>query len=524
MQSFAKGLSRSRTRRQSGSVATLGALWLMVAVICLATIDIGNVFWQKRELQKIADLAALAGASGPLSTFCDSSGSAAARVNAASNGILAGEPFSAIVGKWAPSAVSSSSDGFIGTDKNSKDANACKVLLERNVPFFFVFYSSNISARNVKAAAIARQTPPLVKITVRSTLLSLNTDESILEPLINGLLGSSIKIDAVGWRGLANSDMDLLRYLDLLSTKLNLKLGDYQKLLNTDIGVGDLLGTMIDLLQQQGATASAQIDILSRLLVAVNANPVAVRLERLLNLGAGLSDAALKTSLNVLDFTSALVMLANSKNAAAANIGIDVGLAKVNVKTKIIEPPQTAVGNPAVDVVEAKTSQIDLKIITGINIGLVSLDVILNVGVGEGSAKSEDFSCASNNKYLNVNSSSGLLRLELGLSVKALGIPINVTVPLEFKKITTIKYDNPPRLDQPPSWKTIDFNFNIVSSLINEVLKVPVLGPVLSIILLPLTSLLDLIVGTVLNMLGINLSKVDVGVQLNCRYQADLVF
>jgi hypothetical protein len=38
----------------------------MIAVICLATIDIGNVFWQKRELQKIADLAALAGASGAL--------------------------------------------------------------------------------------------------------------------------------------------------------------------------------------------------------------------------------------------------------------------------------------------------------------------------------------------------------------------------------------------------------------------------------------------------------------------------
>jgi uncharacterized membrane protein len=51
-------------------VATLGALWLMIAVICLATIDIGNVFWQKRELQKIADLAALAGASGGLPGAC----------------------------------------------------------------------------------------------------------------------------------------------------------------------------------------------------------------------------------------------------------------------------------------------------------------------------------------------------------------------------------------------------------------------------------------------------------------------
>ena len=66
MQSSGTGLHRARTRRQSGAVAMLGALWLMIAVICLATIDIGNVFWQKRELQKIADLAALAGASGVL--------------------------------------------------------------------------------------------------------------------------------------------------------------------------------------------------------------------------------------------------------------------------------------------------------------------------------------------------------------------------------------------------------------------------------------------------------------------------
>ena len=66
MQSSGTGLHRARTRRQSGAVAMLGALWLMIAVICLATIDIGNVFWQKRELQKIADLAALAGAAGDL--------------------------------------------------------------------------------------------------------------------------------------------------------------------------------------------------------------------------------------------------------------------------------------------------------------------------------------------------------------------------------------------------------------------------------------------------------------------------
>ena len=106
MSSFATGLSCARIRRQSGAVAMLGALWLMIAVICLATIDVGNVFWQKRELQKIADLAALAGASGPLASSCSSNKSASAYLNASANGLLADDLLETAIGKWIARADS----------------------------------------------------------------------------------------------------------------------------------------------------------------------------------------------------------------------------------------------------------------------------------------------------------------------------------------------------------------------------------------------------------------------------------
>lgn len=519
MQSFAKDLSRVRARRQSGSVAMLGALWLMIAVICLATIDIGNVFWQKRELQKIADLAALAGASGALN---QSSCRTNAENNLRLNGGAVSELVSAEAGRW-----DKRSTPFFGAASKVSEINACKVEFERNVQYFFIFSASGIERRNVKASAIAKQIPQLAKITVRSTLLNLNTDNSVLAPLLDGLLGTSVAIDAVGWKGLAGADIDLLSYLNLLSSKLNLRVGDYENLLNADVGVGDLLATMIDLLKKQGSTADTQVTVLEKLLTAVNVRPVTVSLSNLLNLGAGLSEAALKTSINTLDFASALVMLSNSKNAVAANIGVNLGLVKADVRLKVIEPPQSAIGNPAVDVIEAKTSQVEVSVATGVNlIPVGSLDVNLSVKVAGGTAKVDAFSCAPNNKYLNVSSSTGLLNVGLGLVVKVLFIPIEASVPLDLSSAKSIEYKNPPppRLEDPPLWKTIDFNLDIVSSLVAAVLKVPILGPVLSIILLPLTSLLDSIIGAVLNMLGIRLSQVDVAGQLNCGYQAELVF
>ena len=131
MQSFANGLSRSRTRRQSGAVAMLGALWLMVAVICLATIDIGNVFWQKRELQKIADLAALAGAQGETPAVCQANATRIATLNG-----MTGAPL-VECGNWTPSpGVADTRTYFVN---GASPLNASRVTVARTVPYLFLF-------------------------------------------------------------------------------------------------------------------------------------------------------------------------------------------------------------------------------------------------------------------------------------------------------------------------------------------------------------------------------------------------
>ena len=123
-----KALARERLHAFRWPVATLGALWLMIAVICLATIDIGNVFWQKRELQKIADLAALAGASVTQMQDCNGS----AQKNAVLNG-AAVQDLKVECGNWSKTRTgSASSDRFVA---GQDPFNASRVQVARAVPF-----------------------------------------------------------------------------------------------------------------------------------------------------------------------------------------------------------------------------------------------------------------------------------------------------------------------------------------------------------------------------------------------------
>src|SRR5690606_18209927 len=93
---------------QRGSIAVMAALVISAVVILLASIDIGFLFYQKRELQKIADMAAIAGAqqvarSPELDDQC------ASAFSAAENNAQIAHGFSGAIntscGKWDPASV-----------------------------------------------------------------------------------------------------------------------------------------------------------------------------------------------------------------------------------------------------------------------------------------------------------------------------------------------------------------------------------------------------------------------------------
>ena len=85
--------------RQTGSIVINTAIALSLIVIALIGTELGYLFFMKRELQKTADLAAIAGASAVQPTDCTAA-RAAALANVAQN--LAGFTPVATCGRWDP--------------------------------------------------------------------------------------------------------------------------------------------------------------------------------------------------------------------------------------------------------------------------------------------------------------------------------------------------------------------------------------------------------------------------------------
>ncbi|GAO70858.1 TadG family pilus assembly protein [Comamonas sp. E6] len=391
MQSFAKGLSRVRIRRQSGSVATLGALWLMIAVICLATIDIGNVFWQKRELQKMADLAALAGAQGETPAACQANAARIATLNG-----MTGAP-QVECGNWTPSpGVADTRTYFVN---GASPLNASRVTVARTVPYLFLFSVTAANGRQVEAVATAARSRPLAQLRIRSTLLVIDDKQSaILNPIIGGLLGGNLNIQAVGWNGLSNAHVSLLDFFKELGGKkglidINATVIDYEKILDAPISALDVVNVMLTLFQRpisNGDSASAVNAAITALnaVIAANISNVQITLRQILNVSSGLPEAALQTQLNALNIIQLLAQVSGQKNGVAVKgNALDIpGVAGVKLNLKVIEPPQasviaalptTSASSYANAAVAVKTAQIqalisvDLKVLDGLS-GLVN--------------------------------------------------------------------------------------------------------------------------------------------------------
>ncbi len=392
MQSFATtGLGRARIRRQSGSVAMLGALWLMIAVICLATIDIGNVFWQKRELQKIADLAALAGAQGETPAACQANAARIATLNG-----MTGAP-QVECGNWTPSpGVADTRTYFVN---GASPLNASRVTVARTVPYLFLFSVTAANGRQVEAVATAARSRPLAQLRIRSTLLVIDDKQSaILNPIIGGLLGGNLNIQAVGWNGLSNAHVSLLDFFKELGGKkglidINATVIDYEKILDAPISALDVVNVMLTLFQRpisNGDSASAVNAAITALnaVIAANISNVQITLRQILNVSSGLPEAALQTQLNALNIIQLLAQVSGQKNGVAVKgNALDIpGVAGVKLNLKVIEPPQasviaalptTSASSYANAAVAVKTAQIqalisvDLKVLDGLS-GLVN--------------------------------------------------------------------------------------------------------------------------------------------------------
>ncbi|WP_323119867.1 TadG family pilus assembly protein [Burkholderia alba] len=367
---------RSRTR-QRGSVAILAALTIGIVMVMLGAIDIGNVFFQRRLLQSVADMSALAAAE-TMDDGCVQPPTIAQSV-ALANGFdstVSGQTLSATCGRWdlkdnsGPSFYASSSPSYTAGD--DAQLNAVQVTVTRSVPYYFFG-----PQRTVTATSTAQATNIGV-YSIGTTLAQLQG--GLVNSLLNAMLGTNLNLSLVSYQGLATAH---IKVSDLMAAA---GAGTVSQLLSMNATVPTLAGWLATALSTTTvANANVQTDISAMNSIA-NANYTNSQSVSLNNttgtpglLSIGLSDpqAALNATISPFDALMAAAEIANGQSAVTIAGGLSIAGLTSSLQVQIIQPPVIAVGEAGIDPLTktwrtvASTAQVRLYL--GIGLGTASL-------------------------------------------------------------------------------------------------------------------------------------------------------
>lgn len=573
----------SRRDRQRGAIGLMAALTMALALLCmLVVVDSGRLFLEKRTLQRIADMAALEAAS--LNGTCAGSKTASAYAvqSATRNGFTVTDNSRTLTTRCGTLTTGADSRRSFSVDATRSEG--IEVVVSHSVARSIAagigaMFDTHPTPENIQLTAVAVATPPLpplAQLTIATTLATIDSSKgALLNALWGGLLGGTLNISAAGYQGLANANVNLLKFLDQLAIDLNAKAGDYTSLLGSNIAISQILNTSLKVLPQSAPAAQAAINSLNVLV-----GNATVKLQDLIDLQTGAPAAALNTRLTLFNLAQGLVQAANSKNALAANLGLNLGVANVTAKVKVVEPAQlSAIGDPSKNPqnIEVRTAQIrtmisvDLGPISNTLKGvftalplvgsLISVDVAssLDVSIEIAAAKTHvtGYSCATDaTKSLTAQTTTtaaivkagtintaawssnatglGVTPLKLAtltLLGAASGITLNIDTPVGQTTQNGV-YSVPNEIGATP-FPVLSFaSKNLVGSLQNSNIVVSLTGPILStigallggivnsitgLVVNLLSPLLDPLINQLLSLLGIDIANVSVGANLSCH-------
>ncbi|MDP9653248.1 UNVERIFIED_ORG: putative membrane protein [Pseudomonas putida] len=342
--------------RQRGAIGLMAALTLTLALgFMLLVVDTGRLYLEQRKLQRIADVAVLEAVARNGDCLVPAATAATyAQASATRNGYDAADSMTLNTTCGTLQTGANNLRTF-GVDASKKDA--VRVIVTHTVPTSVaagiyalmgpgpVSLTTQLTATAVSAPAVL---PPLAMLTIGSTALVVDSSKSAaLNLLLGQMLGGSLNLSVAGWQGLVDTQISLLGYLNQLAIDAHVTAGDYTALLSKNIALTQLLDSAITVLQAGGTSTSVAVSGLTGLKVAAGSTTIV--LGQLLQLQTGTVSSALNTNLQVFQLVEAFIQLANSQNAAVANIPLSIpGLVNGGVKVKVIQPPQlSAIGNPA---------------------------------------------------------------------------------------------------------------------------------------------------------------------------------
>lgn len=427
--------------RQRGSVPILSFIFLIAVLILAFALDAGNVFMQRRNLQRAADMAALAGAQTLPGCANATSFAAVASANAKANINSTALQVSSSCGIWTSPAANATGPGtFVPvTPGNAASGNAVSVTLSMAVSSFFQL----VGTRTVTATAIARKAPAVVTFTVDSGLLALDANNSVLAPLLTAV-GISPQLYVGAAQQLVGVNITPKGLLQALGVGVT---GDISVASLTGVAavknltVGTLLSATNTALATQNGALSASVSAMNNLINVFAGSPVLNLPINLLGTAttpgiianidaAGVSAAnALTANIGVADLISAAVVGANSNNAVAIP-SLSILGGTVSVVARVISPPQVGVGGVGAT---ATTAQMRLFLTVNSSAGMLGgllnglgtqLNLPLVLEVAQSTATVTALQCgATPSATLQVN--SGLVNVCVGGTASGVNVTAN---------------------------------------------------------------------------------------------------
>lgn len=352
----ATGAGLSHRARERGAIALLAMIFISLAMILLASVDIGYLFLQRRNIQKVADMSALAGAQQLARSVAMANDRCASALRVAGDNARLGQNFDGVTtltcGNWnkdtgpAPSYYTAYAGGV--TPSGQSAPNAVQVQASITINSMFGIWGS----QQLRASAIAATDAPIAVFSVGARLLEVSSSGMV--PGILSALGLKIGGSSLGsYNGLANVTITPSGLLNALGFQIPLTadVGTIKSLAQTTtsgcsngvctleavLGAITVVGGQQDLVSMLGLQVS-QLSLPVRLISDSSGRGGVLTL-----LDAANGQAALSARIDALSLLSTVLGVADSRRAGSLNVTIP-GIASPALQAGIVEPPAIGIG------------------------------------------------------------------------------------------------------------------------------------------------------------------------------------
>ncbi|WP_417578801.1 TadG family pilus assembly protein [Pelagibacterium sp.] len=422
-------LARFLADNKANVVTLFAAASPVLLGLAAFAVDEAALHLEKRRLQSVADLAAIHAAANP-----DEAADRVRLVLTDAGYDPLPETMIVQTGHYAPDPSVSPASRFT---LDAGPVNAARVTLRRQgtVHFATIF---GLPPPQIGVVATASATPKAAW-SIGSRLASLNG--GVLNAVLGGLVGTELSLSLVDYNAIADVDISLLDFLDALAGEVDLTVGTYSELLNTDIALGDIAAAI--------ASASGGNGVLVQLAGLVD-DTISVDMARLIvadglaGLALGTS-AAVEASVNALGLLSAAALVGDGNRHISLELGTGVpGVTGVDVALVVGEPPVGGWFTLSSEGNYLRTAQtrlrLDISVLgNGGGLGLLNITLPVYAELAPAEARLASLYCPPGRPQqgtATIAARPGVLRLAVGKTPHATFL--DTTSPLVIKKASIV--------------------------------------------------------------------------------------